>query len=123
MDEKEFYQTILNREIKPILEEYKQKRQLSELAKKLGIEHRSRLTELKNGDRDLTFFWLNIFIKGGVMSVDNILRGRRLDELEENELDAVLRLDPDKEELLLMYKAKRQGINVKNMLKSVIKGE
>ena len=121
MDEKQFYDNILKREIQPLLHEYADKRQLSELAKELGIEHRSRLTELKNGDRKLTFFWLNIFVKGGVMSVDNILRGRTLKELSDIELDMVLRLDPDKEELLLLYKAKRQGIDLKQMLKSVVK--
>jgi hypothetical protein len=121
MEEKQFYDKILKTEVQPILRQYAEKRQLSELAKKLGIEHRSRLTELKNGDRSLTFFWLNIFVKGGVMSVDNILRGRKLKELSDIELDTVLRLDPEKEELLLLYKAKRQGIDIKQMLKSVVK--
>jgi hypothetical protein len=121
MKEKTFYQAILDREIKPILNEYMQERKLSELAKMLGIKHRSRLTELKNGQRELTFFWLNIFVKGGVMSVDRILRGRNLSDLEDIELDTVLRLDPDKDELILLYKAKRQGIDIKSMLKSIIK--
>lgn len=121
MDEKNFYKQLLINEIRPILQRYAADRQLSELAKKLGIEHRSRLTELKNGNRDLTFFWLNIFFKGGIMTADNILKGRKLSELNEIELDTVLRLDPEKEELLLIYRAKRQGIDVKSLLKSILK--
>lgn len=121
MDEKEFYDKLLINEVQPILNAYAGRRELSDLAKKLNIAHRSRLTELKNGSRKLTFFWLNIFINGGIMSVENILRGRNLNELNEIEKDTVLRLDPDKEELLLIYKAKKQGISVKELLRSVVK--
>ena len=55
------------------------------------------------------------------MGVDNILKGRELNELSEIELDTVLRLDPERDELMLLYQAKRQGIDVKNMLKSIVK--
>jgi hypothetical protein len=121
MEEKEFYHKLLKNEVQPILEKYAAKRELVDLAKQLGIDHRSRLTELKNGSRKLTFFWLNIFVKGGIVGVDNILKGRQLNELSEIELDTVLRLDPEKEELMLLYQAKRQGIDIKNMLKSIVK--
>jgi len=121
MDEKKFYKQILTEVIRPILIDYAQQRRLSELAIKLGVDHRSRLSELKNGNRDLTFFWLNIFVKGGIMGIDQILRGRELSELNDVELDTVLRLDPDKEILVLFYKAKRQGVDVKGLLRSVVK--
>ena len=56
MEEKEFYDNLLKNEVQPILERYAAKRELVDLAKQLGIIHRSRLTELKNGSRKLTFF-------------------------------------------------------------------
>lgn len=123
MDKKEatFFNRLLRDEVMPILRGYAERRQLSDLAKTLGIEHRSRLTELKNGNRKLTFFWLNIFIKGGLMTVDNILKGRSLSELNEVEQDTVLRLDPAIDTLMLIYKAKREGIDINTLLRTVIK--
>lgn len=120
MDEKEFYTKLQKNLIAPLLEKYKQERRLSELAQQLGIEHRSRLTELKQGSRKLTFFWLNIFVRGGFMTVDQIVKGRKLTELSAIELDTVLRLDPSRETLLLLYKAKEQGVDVQSLLKSVV---
>jgi len=45
-----------------------------------------------------------------------------LEELSEIEMDTVLRLDPSKEELMLMYRAKRNGIDVKTILEVIING-
>lgn len=64
-DESAFYDRMLHQELIPVLREYADNRQLAELAKKLKIKHKSRLTELKNGQRKLTFFWLNLFFEGG----------------------------------------------------------
>jgi hypothetical protein len=118
MNEELFYSNLLKREIQPLLKVYADRRELSIIAKKLGIKHRSRLTELKNGDRKLTFFWLNIFVSGGIMSVNSITKGRKLNELSEVERNIVLRLDPEIEELTLLFKAKRMNIDVKSLLKA-----
>ncbi len=45
-----------------------------------------------------------------------------MEELSEIEMDTVLRLDPSKEELMLMYRAKRNGIDVKTILEVIING-
>lgn len=120
MEEREFYDNLLVNVVQPILNSYAENRQLTVLSKKLGIEHRSRLTELKNGIRKLTFFWLSVFIKGGVMGVDQILKGRKIEELSKIEKTVVLRLDPDEEELALLYKAKRKNINIRKVLESLV---
>jgi hypothetical protein len=120
MEEKKFYERLHKTVVQPILGEYANQRKLTELSKILGIEHRSRLTELKNGSRKLTFFWLNLFVKGGIMNAESILRGRNLNELSEIELDTVLRLDPDTEILKLLYKAKKNKIDIKKLLNAVV---
>lgn len=55
------------------------------------------------------------------MNADSILRGRKLNELSDIELDTVLRLDPDKEILMLLYQARKQNIDIKSLLKAVVK--
>jgi len=120
MDEKTFFEKIRREVVAPFLEDQKQQREMSALARKLGIQHRSRLTELKNGQRELTFFWLNIFVKGGVMTAEQILRGRKFEEMSEVEKDTFVRVALDTDELYLHYKAKKQGVDVKAMLKATI---
>ena len=46
--------------------------------------------------------------------------GRNLNELSEIELDTVLRLDPDTEILKLLYKAKKNKIDIKKLLNAVV---
>ena len=52
------------------------------------------------------------------MSVNSITKGRKLNELSEVERNIVLRLDPEIEELTLLFKAKRMNIDVKSLLKA-----
>lgn len=120
-DEAAFYDRILHQELIPILQEYAEKRQLAELSHNLNIKHKSRLTELKNGKRKLTFFWLNLFFEGGVMGVNNITRGRKLSDLSEIERKTVLRLAPDDETLVLIHQIEELGLDVKTILKAILK--
>lgn len=69
----------------------------------------------------LSFFFLNILIRGGVMSIDQILRGRDLDDLSPIEKEIILRLLPDPEILQLLYDAKKEGIDAKQLLKISLK--
>ena len=66
--------------VREILREYRAKRKLSYIAKKLGI-HPARLTEMitKDGNgeykRRITLYYLAKFIDGGVMNAHQILNG------------------------------------------------
>ena len=120
-EESAFYDRILRQELIPILKEYADKRQLADLAHKLNIKHKSRLTELKNRKRKLTFFWLNLFFEGGIMGINNITKGRKLSELSEIERKTVLRLAPDDETLTLIHEIEERGLDVKTILKTILK--
>ena len=62
-DERDFYKSIQYALVVPALEWLKEQRALSETADRLGIQ-KQRLTELKSGNRDLTFYYLSILISG-----------------------------------------------------------
>ena len=79
----EFARPVRNR-----LREYREKRELISLAQRLGFSS-PRLTEMitvnKKGEykRKITPYYLAKFIENGVISVAEILRGKRLDDLPE----------------------------------------
>jgi hypothetical protein len=115
MEEKKFYNFIQEEVLVPILDRLAYHRELSNTARKLNLD-KHRLTELKNGRRDLTFYYLNIFVLGGVMTVEDILRKKPMESLTKEERTVVLRLDADPEILELIYAAKKKGLPVKELL-------
>jgi hypothetical protein len=125
--EKEFYREIQERVLKPILNDISTRRgELTKLARMLESKYfmrhaKNRLSELRSGNRELSFFYLNILLKGGVMTVEQILRGRKIEELNDTEREIVLRLSTDSEILQLIYEGQRDGIDVKQLLKISLK--
>jgi len=125
--EKNFYRQVQKEVLVPILDKlYSKRGALADLARHFESNHlmkhaKNRLAELRSGNRLLSFFFLNILIKGGVMSIDQILRGRNLDELNPTEKEIILRLLPDPEILQLLYDAKKEGIDAKQLLKISLK--
>ena len=55
------------------------------------------------------------------MSVNQILRGRKLDDLTAAEREIVLKLTADPEILELLHQAKDEGVDVKQLLKVYLK--
>lgn len=125
--ESEIYRRIQKEVLIPQLDKVASTRgKLAELAKKLESAHhmkhaKHRLSELRSGKRLLSFFYLNILILGGVMSINQILHGRKLEELNDTERDIVLRLMADPETLRLLYEAEKDGLDVKKLLKIHLK--
>lgn len=99
---------------------------LAELALRMESDFKmafakNRLSELRSGKRALTFFFAHLMIKGGIMTVDQILRGRKLADVEPVERELILRLEADLEALELLHEAKEQGIDGKAILRLTIK--
>jgi hypothetical protein len=115
MEEKKFYNFIQEEVLIPILNRLVYHRELSNTARNLNLD-KHRLTELKNGRRELTFYYLNILVTGGVMTVEDILSKKPMDSLTKEERTVVLRLDADPEILELIYEAKKKGLPVKELL-------
>jgi hypothetical protein len=92
------------------------------LEKDFGMKNaRVRLAELRSGARVLTIFYCFLLVRGGIMTISQILRGRNLDELTDVERDIVLRLGADTEELRLISEAKAAGLDVKKLLREHLK--
>lgn len=120
MEEKDFYKFIQEEVLIAILNRLADNRELSDTARRLNI-NKQRLTELKNGRRELTFYYLNLLRTGGVMTVEDILRKKPMDSLTKDERIIILRLTADPEILELIYEAQKNGLPVKDLLKLTLK--
>lgn len=125
--EKEVYRQIQNDILIPALDKLSTTRgDLADLAKRLeivfGMRHaKNRLSELRSGKRTLSFYFLQLMIDGGVMTVKQIMRGRSMEELNDTEREIILRLTADREILQLLYEAQQEGFDVKTLLKISLK--
>ena len=111
--------------VREILREYRAKRKLSYIAKKLGI-HPARLTEMitKDGNgeykRTITPYYLAKFIDGGVMNAHQILNGRRLKDLPERARLFFERMILSRETIDLVAEAQGRGININRILREIL---
>ena len=111
--------------VREILREYKANRQLSSIAKRLGI-HPARLTEMitKDGNgeykRRITPYYLAKFIDGGVMDVHQILNGHHLEDLPERARLFFERMILSRETIDLVVEAQRRGIDLDRILKEIL---
>ena len=107
--------------VREILREFRDERQLATIAKQLGF-HQSRLTEMitKNSQGEyktrITPYYLARFIEGGIMSVDQILGDRRLEDLPKRPRMFFERMTVPQTTLRLVIEAQKRGINVERIL-------
>ena len=111
--------------VRKILRGYRKGRKLAFICKQIGI-HPARLTEMiaKNGDGDYkrrnTPYYLAKLINGGFMTVDQVLDGRRLEEIPERARVFLERMSISRDTVLLVLEAQRRGINVDRILKEIL---
>jgi hypothetical protein len=78
----------------------------------------------KNGNgqynRRITPYYLAKFIDGGVMDVDQILNGRKLEDLPDRARMFFERMMLSHETIELVVEAQRRGINVSRILKEIL---
>ena len=111
--------------VREILRQYRNKRKLASIAKQLGF-HPSRLTEMirKDGNGEykliVTPYYLAKFIEGGIVDVEDLLQGRRLEDLSENNRLFFERMMVPRETLRLVIEARQRGINIERILKEIL---
>ena len=111
--------------IREILRGYRDKRQLSSIAKQLGF-HQSRLTEMitknENGEykKRITPYYVAKFIDGGIMSVSQILQGRKLEDLPGRPRLFFERMILSRKTLKLVIEAQRRGIDLDRILQEML---
>ena len=114
--------------VRKILREFRDKRQLATIAKKLGF-HQSRLTEMltKNDQGEyktrITPYYLARFIEGGIMSVDQVLGDRRLQDLPLRPRIFFERMSVPQTTLRLVIEAQKRGIDVERILRLMLNPE
>ena len=112
-------------DVRKILREFRKKRKLSEVARKLGF-HSARLTEMitKNGHGDykrkITAYYLAKFIDGEVMTVQQVLGNRRLEDLPARTRIFFKRMLLSRNTLELVIEAQRRGIDVDKILEAIL---
>ena len=112
-------------QVRKILTEYKAKRKLSSIARRLGF-HPARLTEMitKDGDgtykRSITPYYLAKFLDGGVMDVWQVLGERQLEDLYERARLFFERMILSRKTIQLVAEAQRRGIDVDSILKEML---
>jgi hypothetical protein len=111
--------------IREILRENRDNRQLSSIARQLGF-HQSRLTEMitKNEKGEyktrITPYYIARFIEGDIMSVDQIMAGRDLEDLPMRPKLFFERMMVARSTIKLVIEAQRRGINVERILKEML---
>ena len=111
--------------IREILREYRAKRQLSAIARQLGF-HESRLTEMittnDNGEykKRITPHYLAKFLDGGIMTVSQLLDGRKLDELADRPRLFFERMLLSGDTLRLVIETQRRGIDLDKVLQEIL---
>ena len=111
--------------IREILRGYRDKRQLSSIARKLGF-HQSRLTEMitknENGEykKRITPYYLAKFIDSGTIDARQLLAGRDIDELPDRARIFFKRMILPSKTLELVIEAQRRGIDLDRILKEIL---
>ena len=111
--------------IREIIGEYRDSRQLTSIAKRLGITP-ARLTEMITKDdtgnyrRNITPYYLGKFIDGGVMTVRQILGDRRLEDLPDRSRLFFERFMLPRKTIQLVSVAQDRGIDVEKILQEIL---
>jgi len=111
--------------IREILSDYRDKRKLSSIAKKIGI-HPSRLTEMITKDsegnykRTITPYYLAKLIDDGFVTVEQVLGGKNIKDLPDRARIYLERMSLSRETVQLILEAQYRGIDVDAILKNIL---
>ena len=125
IDDKAERETVILRKYKePVIRALKDladKRQLTDVCRgTLGGMKTTRLTEIHTGVRELTPYYLVKLAKGGIVSLDSILQGRKLEDLPREDRVLLMKIFAPDEETELLWEARAKGINVAAYLRQLL---
>jgi hypothetical protein len=111
--------------VRQILREYRKRRKLSAIASRLSINP-ARLAEMINKDgnghykRRITTYYLSKFFDGGVMTVEQVLNGRNLEDLPKRAQIFFERHILSRKTIRLVVEAQRRGIDIDKILELLL---
>lgn len=107
-----------------MLKELADNRQLSKVCREnLGGMKTERLTEIHTGARELTPYYLGKLVQGGLVSLPNILQGKRLEDLPEEDQVVLKKIFQTDEEANAVWRLKAKGINIVALASQLIGDE
>ena len=114
--------------VRQILRKYRKERKLSAIASRLGINP-ARLAEMLNKDgngqyrRRITTYYLSKFFDGGVMTVEQVLEGRNLEDLPKRARIFFERHILSRKTIRLVVEAQRRGLDIDKVLELILNPE
>ena len=111
--------------VRQILREYRKKRKLSAIANSIGVNP-ARLAEMINKDRSgqykrkVTPYYLSKFFDARVMTVEQILDGRDLEDLPNRVQLFFERHILSRKTIRLVIEAQRRGIDINRVLELIL---
>jgi hypothetical protein len=111
--------------VREVLCDYRNKRQLASLAKKIGV-HPSRLTEMITKDatgnykRMITPYYLAKLINEGVVNIQMLMEDNRLDDLPDRAKVYLERMALSRKTIQLVLEAQQRGIDVDLILENIL---
>lgn len=116
---------ILRKYKKPVLQELDalraNRKMRSVCREKLNNMNPARLTEILNESRELTFYYLGKFINGGIVSLEQILQGKKLEDLPKEDRALLRKLATKDDDIELIWEAEKHGTDWREVLKMFIK--
>jgi len=80
----------------------------------------NRISELMTGRREITWYYFMRLVRGGFVEKEQLLQGRRLDDLPEEEQVILDQLEDSPRLRKLMREARRRGIDLEALLETAM---
>lgn len=96
-----------------------ERKELSEASRIMGIQV-SRLSEMAKGKRTISTYYLGKMLEKGIISMDHILQGKKIEDLSEEEQMLLYKLRISNDLVRLLMKAENDNKDVVQILKIMI---
>ena len=101
------------------LREMADKKELSSAARVMNIQV-SRLSEMASGDRKISAHYLGKLFKGGFITLEHILQGRKLEDLTDDEQEVLFTLRMKKSLTRLLMEYEKRNMDAEAILTAVL---
>ena len=106
-------------QVAKVIEEGIRSREVSKWARESGLD-RSRFTEIKDDKKPLTFYYICVLVRRGILNINQLLGGRKLEDLPFDERMFIVALqtidNPDIVEAIV--DASSAGVSIVDLLKT-----
>ena len=106
-------------QVAAVIEEGIRARAVSKWARESGLD-RSRFTEIKEGKKPLTFYYICVLVRRGIVNINQLLGGRRIEDLPPDVRMFIVALQAiDNPEIVeALVEATSAGVSIPELLKA-----